>query len=61
MNADIFANFICLNFNCVDIGEFPHVFKHADIMPVHKKQEKVIKLVTDLSAHYQTFLKSTKN
>ena len=41
MNADIFANFICLHFNyCKDIGEFWHEFKSADIIPVHKKREK---------------------
>ena len=41
MNCDIFANFICLHFNyCIDIGEFPQVFKNADIIPVHKKKEK---------------------
>ena len=41
MNADIFANFICLHFNyCIDIGEFPQEFQHADIIPVHKKKEK---------------------
>ena len=34
-------NFICLHFNyCIDTGEFPQVFKHADITPVHKKKEK---------------------
>ena len=41
MNADIFANFICLYFNyCIDIGEFPQVFKHTDITLVHMKKEK---------------------
>ena len=61
MNADIFANFICLHFNyCVDIGEFPQEFKNDDIIPVHKKKEKSDKLITDLSAYYQTSLKVTK-
>ena len=51
MNADIFANFICLHFNyCIDIVEFPLVFEHADIIDVYKKK-KVIKLITDLSAY----------
>ena len=41
MNSDIFANFICLHFNyCIDTGEFPQEFKNADIIPVHKKNEK---------------------
>ena len=51
MNADIFANFICLHFKyCIDIVEFPLVFEHADIIDVYKKK-KVIKLITDLSAY----------
>ena len=41
MNAYIVANFICLHFNyCIDIGEFPVVFKHGDIKSLHKKKEK---------------------
>ena len=41
MNADTSANFISLHFNdTIDIGEFPQVFKHTDITPVHKKKEK---------------------
>ena len=62
MNAGIFANFIWLHFNfCIDIGEFLQVFKHADILPADKKKEKSDKLITDLSAYYQTFPKFTKN
>ena len=62
MNADIFTNFICLHFNfCIDIGEFPQAFKHAEIIPVHNKKKKVTKLITDLSAYCQTFLKFIKN
>ena len=41
INVDIFANFICIHFYyCIDVGEFPQAFKHADITPVHKKKEK---------------------
>ena len=41
MNSDISANFISLHFNyCIDTGEFPQEFKNADIIPVHKKNEK---------------------
>ena len=59
MNADIFASFICLLFNyCIDTGEFPQVFKYTDITHVHKK---VIKLITNLSPCYRTFLKFMKN
>ena len=56
MNADNFINFICLHFNyCIDIGECPQVFKHADIITVRRKK-KVIKLITDLSAYYQKLI-----
>ena len=41
MNGHIVANLICLHFNyCIDIAEFPHKFKDADIIPLHKKKEK---------------------
>ena len=41
LNADIFGNFICKNFNyCLKKGEFPCVLKHADVIPVHKKEIK---------------------
>ena len=32
---------ICLYITCcIDIDKFPQVFKHADLIPVHKKKEK---------------------
>ena len=32
---------ICLYLNCcIDIDKSQHVFKHANIIPVHKKKEK---------------------
>ena len=41
MNADIFANFVCLHFNYnIDIGKFPQVLKHANVKPVHKKKKR---------------------
>ena len=41
LNADFFGNFICKNFNyCFKKGEFPYVLKHADVVPVHKKEIK---------------------
>ena len=62
MNADIFTNFVCLHFNfCIDIGEFLQAFKHAEIILVHNKKKKVTKLITDLLAYCQTFLKFIKN
>ena len=41
MNANIFANLICIHYNyCIDIREFPQAFKDTNITPVHKKKEK---------------------
>ena len=41
LNADIFGNFLCKNFNyCLKKGEFPCVLKHADVILVHKKEIK---------------------
>ena len=41
MNKDIFANFITDHFNyCIAYGKFPDELKHADVIPVHKKNEK---------------------
>ena len=41
MNKDIFAGFVAKNFNnCVDKGVFPDDLKHADVTPIHKKEDK---------------------
>ena len=41
INKDIFANFITVHFNyCIAYGEFTDELKHADVIPVHKKNEK---------------------
>ena len=41
INKDTFANFITDHFNyCIANGEFPDELKHADVIPVHKKNEK---------------------
>ena len=41
LNAGIFGYFICKNFNyCLNKAEFPCVLKHADDIPVHKKEIK---------------------
>ena len=44
MNKDIFVNFITDHFNyCIAFGQFPDELKHAkhaDVIPVHKKNEK---------------------
>ena len=41
LNAELFGNFICKNFNyCLKKDEFPCVLKHADVIPAHKKEIK---------------------
>ena len=41
ISKDVFANFITDHFNYCDVnGEFPDELKHADVFPVHKKNEK---------------------
>ena len=41
LNIDLFSSFICQNFNyCISIGKFPNELKHADVIPVHKKNDK---------------------
>ena len=41
MNSDIFSNLVYKHFNyCIDKGEFQHDLKHADIVPVYKKNSK---------------------
>ena len=60
MNADIFANFICLQFNyCIVIGEFPLVT--PDITPIHMKKVKRDKTNYRPVSILRTFLKFTNN
>ena len=41
LNSCIFSNFICKHLNyCTDKGEFPNKLQHADIIPVHKENNK---------------------
>ena len=41
MNRDTFANFITDHFNyCISYGEFPDELKHAEVIHVHKKNDK---------------------
>ena len=41
LNCDIFSNLIYKHFNCcIDKGEFPNDLKHADIVPIYKKNSK---------------------
>ena len=42
MNVNNLANFIILNVNrCVDVGESPQEFKHADITPLYKNYRQI--------------------
>ena len=55
MNADIFANFICLHFNyCIDIGEFPQVTVHMKKVKRDKTNYRPVSIL-------RTFLKFTNN
>ena len=61
INKDIFANFITDHFNyCIANGEFPDELEHADVIPVHKKNEKCNKtfyrpvcILTNISKLYE--------
>ena len=58
LNADFFGNFICKNFNyCLRKGELPCVLKHADVIPVLKKEIKSNKVIIDQSAFFLIYLK----
>ena len=40
INKNMYANFITDHFNyCIAYGEFPDELKHADVIPIHKKNE----------------------
>ena len=57
MSKDIFANFITDHFNCcIAYGEFPDKLKHADVIPVHKKNEKWNKANYNISKIYEKLL-----
>ena len=63
-NEDIFVNFITDHFNSfIAYGEFPDILKHADVIPVHKKNEKCGKtnyrpasILTSISKVYEKLL-----
>ena len=43
-NTDIFSNFLCNSFNnFIKLSTFPDIFKHANIIPLFKKDRKYIK------------------
>ena len=64
MDKDIFANFITDHFNyCIAYGEFPDELKHADVIPIHKKNEKcdktnhrLVRILTNISKIYEKLL-----
>ena len=64
MNKDIFANFITDHFNyCTANSKFPDELKHADVIPVPKKNEKCSKtnyrpvsILTNISKIYGKLL-----
>ena len=58
MNKYIFANFIRDQLNYyIAYGEFLDELKHADVIPVNKKNESVTRQITDQSAFWPTFQK----
>ena len=62
INKDIFSNFITDHFNyCIAYGEFPDKLKHADVIPVHKKNEECNKTNYRPWAFWPTFEKFMGN
>ena len=54
-NFDIFGDFIFSNFNCcINTSSYPSLLKRADITPVHKKDSKTRKIITDQLVYCQT-------
>ena len=66
MNSDILPKFICKHFNyCIDGGKFPNELKHAELVPVHKKNCKrdkenyrPVSLLSKFSKVYEKILHS---
>ena len=64
MNSDIFSNLINKHFKyCIDKGEFPNDLKHADIVPVYKKNCKCekenyrpVSILSNLSKIYEKLM-----
>ena len=61
LNSDIFSNLIYKHFNyCIDKDEFPNDLKHADIVPIYKKNNKCgkenyrpVSILSNLSKIYE--------
>ena len=64
LNSDIFSNLIYKHFNyCIDKGEFPNDLKHADIVPIYKKNSKCekenyrpVSILSNLSKIYEKLM-----
>ena len=64
INKDIFDNSITDHFNyCIAYGGSPDELKHADVIPVHKKNEKCnktnyrpVSILTNISKIYEKLL-----
>ena len=60
-SSDIFRNYICNFFKCVDKGVFPSILKNANITPVFKKVLEDQKTITDRLVYFQLSLKYLRN
>ena len=64
LNSDIFSNLIYKHFNyCIDKSEFPNDLKHADIVPIYKKNSKCekenyrpVSILSNLSKIYEKLM-----
>ena len=64
LNSDIFSNLIYKHFNCcIDKGEFPNDLKHADIVPIYKKNKRCerenyrpVSILSNLSKSYEKLM-----
>ena len=63
LNSNIFSNLIHKHFNyCVDKGEFSNYLKHADIVPVYKKNkcekenDGPVSILSNLSKIYEKLM-----
>ena len=64
LNSDIFSNLIYKHFNyCIDKGQFTNDLKHADIVPIYKKNKKCekenykpVSILSNLSKIYEKLM-----
>ena len=61
INSDILGGFISSSLNCcINTSSYPSLLKREDITPVHKKDSKTRKIITDQLVYYQTSPKCMK-